>query len=515
MKLSTFLLTFLSCLLSSILLTPFFRRLGIRLGALDYPKERKIHLEPIPRIGGLSIFSSFYLGLLFTFLIDDNLSKTLIWDTKIHYFLFGALVGFGAGLFDDFRSIGSGTKLALQILAASIAFWGGIRIESLLGYSLHHPALEYLLTILWFILFINAINLIDGLDGLAAGITLLLCLTIGYFSFSREQYIIAGGFFALGGAVLGFLRYNFNPASIFMGDGGSYFIGYTIAALSIMGASKIETGAVLLIPLLALGIPVFDTILSPLRRFIFGQKIFQADRSHIHHRLIELGFSTRKAVFLIYGISLGLCVFSIILVNLRNETIGIFLIILLLAAFFMVKKLRYFEYFAWDKIYGWVRDITDEAGLNRERRTFLNLQERIIGSKNLEEIWENAVIAIHKLGFNLAELHLNKERKASSSPPTQDCHQTQGYRDHIEHSGDKNHAPWVWARPNELSHPIESQNEVLRIELPLINNENHSFGKLHLIKDLKREPMDYYTLRRVESLRRAIIRAIDQRAKNA
>ena len=405
---------------------------------------------------------------------------------------------------------------------------GGVQIENILylKLNLYHPLLSYGITIFWFLLLINAVNLIDGLDGLAGGITFFVSLITGLFAIWRGQYAIAMMFFILSGATLGFLRYNFNPATIFLGDGGSYFIGYLIAGLSILGISKGETGAVLLILLVAMGVPVFDTILSPVRRFLLGQKIFHPDKSHIHHRLIAMGLSMRKAVLTLYGISIGLGVVSIILVNLQDGVIGIFLIILGVGAMLLTKKLGYFEYFALDKIYGWIKDITDETGLNRERRTFLSLQIEITASKTPEEMWQNICRALEKLKFSRAEFYLGSA--GGKNKGDGDGSATQKEREKMENkvklsesdatnlsmiTKRENSMAWIWSREQFHSGADPLADRLLKIDLPLGNGEDVSFGILRLIKDLKKEPIDYYTLRRVESLRRAVVGAMDRMAK--
>jgi len=212
---------------------------------------------------------------------------------------------------------------------------------------------SYLVTVFWFILFINAVNIVDGLDGLAAGIVVFASLVMVILSILQDDFLSAIFFAAMAGAALGFLRYNFNPASIFLGDGGSYFLGYSIAAFSIMGSVKSQVSVALLIPLLALGIPLFDTLLSPLRRFLLGKKLFQPDAAHFHHRLLEKGLTARNAVYVIYLITLFLCIISIAIVNIRDERAGLFVIVLGAAAVIFVRKLGYFEYFGSKKIYSW------------------------------------------------------------------------------------------------------------------------------------------------------------------
>jgi len=332
---TTQLAIFLISLALSLALTPLAARLGTRLGAVDEPDKRKVHTRAIPRFGGAAIVVSFLLTLTCASLFfHTNISDLLVLNSKLAVILFGALIVFGVGLVDDVHRLGWASKFIFQILGATAAILGGLQIGhlNLFGLSLDLGFFGYLVTVFWFLLFINAINLIDGLDGLAAGISFFACAIMVIFSMIMKNCLVASLFAALGGATLGFLRYNFNPARVFLGDGGSYFLGYAIAALSIMGSIKSHMGAIMLIPLVGMGVPLFDTLLSPIRRFILGQNMFNPDKSHVHHRLVEMGLSTRKAVLLIYGISIVLFVFSLVWINFRNEQIGLFLIILAAAS---------------------------------------------------------------------------------------------------------------------------------------------------------------------------------------
>jgi len=279
---TTLLFLFLIALGFALVLTPAVKWLGVRLGALDVPMERKVHTVPVPRIGGLAVFLAFVATMALTNLYVTNVSALFVFDDRVAFGVGGALVVFGCGLWDDFRRINPGIKLLLQILGASLAFSGDISIGGIFlgGRGIEFGILSYVVTIFWFLLFINAVNLIDGLDGLASGMVLFTSILMVILSVMAGNYLNGMYFAALGGAVLGFLRYNFNPASIFLGDGGSYFLGYTVAALSIMGSVKSQVGALMLIPLLALGVPMFDTIFAPLRRWVRGREMFHPDRGH-------------------------------------------------------------------------------------------------------------------------------------------------------------------------------------------------------------------------------------------
>jgi UDP-GlcNAc:undecaprenyl-phosphate GlcNAc-1-phosphate transferase len=478
---TTILATFILSLILSMALTPIAKMIGIKFRALDVPNERKVHVKSIPRTGGLAIFLSVLFALFLCSFLNTNVSNLLLINRQIVFLFSGGLVCFGIGLCDDFKRLGPAIKIFFQIVAATLAFCGKIHIGhfEIFAVSIQFGFLSYFLTVFWFIFFINAVNLVDGLDGLAGGIVVFAAVIMVILSILRADFLTAMFFAALSGGVLGFLRYNFNPATIFLGDGGSYFLGYTIAGLSIMGSAKSQIGAVVLIPLLALGVPLFDTILSPLRRFVRGKKIFLPDKDHIHHRLLSLGLSANKAVLLIYAISASLCILAIILVNLRDEQAGLFLIILGGGAGFLVRKLGYFNYFSSQTIYRWLNDIVETVGFSRKRRSLLSFQIDINNSVNLEDLWFNACKAFDWLKFDSAEMKIDN---MSAIKP------------------ERIHGVFTWRRNGFNNNTDVCKDCLLKIELPLLYNGKKSYGTLWLIKDLKIDAINNFTLRRIEHL---------------
>jgi UDP-GlcNAc:undecaprenyl-phosphate GlcNAc-1-phosphate transferase len=481
---TTILVIFFISLIISLVLTPLIGKLGVRLGAIDNPGERKVHTEPIPRSGGLAIFISFIVTACVVSRLGTNISDLISIDRRMVFLLAGAIVTFGIGLFDDFHRLGPKIKFVFQVIGASLAFYGGMSITtaSFFGFLLKYKAISYIITVLWFLLFINAVNLVDGLDGLAGGIIVFASMVIVILSILSENYLSALYFAILCGSVLGFLRYNFNPASIFLGDGGSYFLGYAIAGLSILGSVKSQTGAAMVIPLLALGVPLFDTIFSPIRRFVRGREMFHPDSGHIHHKLINLGLTTRKVVLIIYGITLSLCIIAVIVINLRDERAGLFLIILGIAAVIFIRKIGYLEYLASDKFYGWFRDISDQTGMRHERRSFLNHQIELSRSADINALWEKLVEIAGFLELDFIEMKLTDQAARSDQPKLPAFEFSNGGMDP---------AMMDW-------------NRMMHINLPL-SNKDCEFGTLTIARDLVQSPLTPFTLRRVEQLRRTII----------
>jgi UDP-GlcNAc:undecaprenyl-phosphate/decaprenyl-phosphate GlcNAc-1-phosphate transferase len=304
---------FLIALAISAALTPAVRRIAIAAGALDEAGGRRVHTGRIPRLGGLAVALAFFVPLFALFLMDSSLGRLFFEDKRRFVGLgVGSVVVLGLGVWDDLRGTRARQKLLFQCLAAFIAWWGGYGIDAV---ALPYVGVVYFgwlslpMTIFWFVGVINALNLIDGLDGLAAGIAFFACITNLVVGTMNDSVLVMLLSAALGGGLLGFLMYNFNPASIFMGDTGSMFLGFILAATSLLGSTiKSSTAVSILVPIIALGVPITDVVWALARRLRARRSIFSADRGHIHHRLLDLGLSQRRAVIILYGASLALTV---------------------------------------------------------------------------------------------------------------------------------------------------------------------------------------------------------------
>ena len=306
------------------LIVPIVRRLGLRWDLVDTPDHRKQHTRPMVRLGGVGIVIGFSLALSLTWLLGGFADlppdkDQLIWTT-----LAGALCFFVIGLADDLFALPPLPRLLGQLLVA-IAVWGeGVRIGSielpfgLLGsspYLVLPDGLSLLATVIWLVGITNAINWLDGLDGLAAGVSGIAAAGLLSVSFSLHQPAAGLLAAALAGACLGFLRHNFNPARIFMGDGGSYFLGFALAAISIVGPAKGLTSVSLLLPILILSLPLADMSAVIMGRLSEGRSPFYPDRRHLHHRLLRAGLSHRRTVVLIYAFTQWLAALALVVAN--------------------------------------------------------------------------------------------------------------------------------------------------------------------------------------------------------
>ncbi|MDD5593816.1 MAG: MraY family glycosyltransferase [Candidatus Margulisbacteria bacterium] len=298
----TFLATFLIALILTILITPMVRSFAPEIGAVDKPAERKVHTHSIPRTGGIAIYFGFAVAVLFGLLLGAE-HGIKINPHPILGILLGGSIVLLMGLMDDMRRLKPLTKLFWQVVGASVAIYFGVEISFVTNPINGILPLGFIaipLTLLWLVGMTNAVNLIDGLDGLAAGVTLIAAGTLFFVALRTHQPGAALLMLALAGTALGFLRYNFFPASIFLGDSGSYFLGFVLAASAIIGVFKTTLVVALFLPLLILAVPIFDTTFAIVRRIKDRKNLFAADDKHIHHLLLRLGLTQREAVLSIY-----------------------------------------------------------------------------------------------------------------------------------------------------------------------------------------------------------------------
>lgn len=308
----------------SLFLTPVAKKLAIKMGAIDVPTDkRRVHTKPIPRMGGLAIYAAFTICM---FLFSDIDSQKLLG------IFIGSTILVITGMVDDIKPLRASLKLLIQIVAALVLVKFGFRIEFLSNFLndqgyIFFDGLSIPITVIWIVGITNTINLVDGLDGLATGIATIAALTFAYVSYSTGNVQVAVLSLMLAGASLGFLPHNFNPASIFMGDTGAYFLGFVLAAISIEGTLKGTTALTLIVPVLALGLPIFDTTFAIIRRAFNKKPIFGADKGHFHHRLLHIGMDQRRAVLVIYFISILMGTTAVAFINNAMINVSILLVI--------------------------------------------------------------------------------------------------------------------------------------------------------------------------------------------
>ncbi len=306
----------------SCALTPLVKLLAKKVGAMDVPKdERRMHHTPIPRMGGLAIF----LGFLISVLIFQKLNER----PELAGILLGSVVILILGVLDDILTLRALPKFLVQIVAAVIVVLYGCRIDTFMGFKVP-DWLSYPVSVIWIVAITNAINFIDGLDGLAAGVSAISAGTMLIVALlllpDPTAMVCAILLAALVGACVGFIPYNFNPATIFMGDTGSTFLGFMLASISIFGLFKTYAVISFAVPFLVLGLPIFDICFAVIRRLAHGQSPMHADRGHVHHRLIDMGFSQKQAVAISYLLSAILGLSAVVLTDRGEIQAMIFLI---------------------------------------------------------------------------------------------------------------------------------------------------------------------------------------------
>ncbi|MBQ6756473.1 MAG: undecaprenyl/decaprenyl-phosphate alpha-N-acetylglucosaminyl 1-phosphate transferase [Oscillospiraceae bacterium] len=314
----------------SFITTPIVRLFAQKVGAVDVPKDsRRVHNHPIPRMGGLAIFIGFVLSVVLFADVDNQMRGILL----------GAVIIVVVGVVDDITPLPALLKLVIQIAAALVAVAFGVRIEFLANpiwwsetMYLDLSFLSIPITVLWIVGLTNAVNLIDGLDGLACGVSAIASIAMMTIALAMGQWNTAVILAALVGACFGFMPFNLNPARIFMGDTGALMLGYVMACISITGLLKFYAIISFAVPLLALGLPIFDTAFAIIRRLAHGQNPMSPDRGHFHHRLIDMGLSQKQAVALLYAIS-AILGFAAVLIATSGEMRAIVLVFAFCVAF--------------------------------------------------------------------------------------------------------------------------------------------------------------------------------------
>ncbi len=392
----------------AIAVTPLTIRLAHRFNMVDIPDSRKVHSRPTPRIGGIAIYIPMMAITLSLFLFDNTVRNYLLENQlKITALLSISTFIFIVGLTDDIKGLRARTKILCQLGASIIVCALGFRINSICfsgGQVLELGLLSWPLTILWIVGITNAVNLIDGLDGLAAGLSAVACGVMVVLSIYFEQMVMCIIMTSLLGALIGFLFFNFNPAKIFMGDCGSLFLGFVIASSSVMFATKSHALVSLTLPILALGIPIFDTLFSIVRRYLERRSLFSPDFEHFHHRLLALGLKQRHIVIAAYLITLmaaGFGMFMIFTRSFQSILIFISILILLVLAFRLLGLFKFGEMLA---ILRKKHILTNHIKLEKE--SFEKARLHFYRAKTFSQWWDSVCAAAVGMNFNTVLLSL-------------------------------------------------------------------------------------------------------------
>lgn len=430
--------------------------------------DRHLHVQPLPRLGGVAIFFSFLFSLTVAFLLGllrPSLGIGIASVKSLWSILLPGVVVFALGVWDDMRPVSAYVKFGVQAIAAAMLFAFGLRILDLPVLFGHHQFSWFLslpLTILWVLAITNAFNLIDGLDGLAAGSALFSTLVVFVISLFSQSFVVSLMTLALAGSILGFLRFNFNPATIFLGDCGSLFIGFMLSALALRGAQKAPTIIAVAIPVVSFGLPILETTLSVLRRLIAGRPVFSADREHIHHKLLARGLSHRQVVIVLYAVSAIFALLSLFLLWPTGSTLGLVLAVLGTGIWLGVQRLGYLEF-------GEIRRVAQRT--IEQRQIFVNnlairrAMEDLKMSSEYAQVCRILVEAFSSNDFDAFEIHC---QQLSSEEP-----EVHGLRHFYTNDGQPR---LQWSRPG--SHfPFQARG-AWSLTLDLITEGNRRCGSM-------------------------------------
>jgi UDP-GlcNAc:undecaprenyl-phosphate GlcNAc-1-phosphate transferase len=404
---------FVACLI----LTPIFRDIFRSYGVVDQPdRKRKVHAHPIPRIGGIPIALAYAFSL---YSFSDQATPLTEYRSLALRLTPAALLVLATGLIDDLLGLKPWQKLIGQVGAAGLAYWAGVRVFGVAGYT-DVAWWSLPLTVLWLLVCANAFNLVDGLDGLAAGMGLVAALTISAAALMNGLTPLAYVSIPLAGVLVGFLCHNFNPATVFLGDSGSLLIGFLLGCYGAIWTQKSATLIGIAVPLLALAIPMLDVLLAILRRFLRNQPIFSADRGHIHHRLLDRGMTPRRAVLVLYLVCAMAAAFALLLTLPHGGRYYGFVILAVCGvALFGIRELRYVEFgLASRLLFGGELQRTLGGQIRLER-----LAEDFVQAQDEEECWRLLIASARDFGFCEVRIHLRGKKctEVLTSLPSEEC----------------------------------------------------------------------------------------------
>jgi len=470
-----FLGTFFLALLSAFVLTRFVRDFANAHGWVAAPtNERHLHSNPLPRLGGVAIFLSFSccvgLAVLWAVPRPHTLSPHFLRITAT--ILVPAALVFLLGVYDDLRGAGPYFKFSVQAVAATILYAGGLRIVNIPVVFGDRPLpwfVGLLFTIIWVLAITNAFNLIDGLDGLAAGAALFSTLVAFVVALLNGPSLVAVMTIALAGAILGFLRFNFNPATIFLGDSGSLFIGFLLSALSLYGAQKAPTIVAIAIPIVSFGLPILETVLSVIRRLISGRPVFTADREHIHHKLLQHGLTHRQVVILLYGVSACFAMLSLFLLWPTGSSLGLVLAVLGIGIWIGVQHLGYLEFGELARV---AHRTLDQPQIFVNNLAIRRATEELKVARDYEQVRRILLAAFGSNDFDGFEL------KVELLPGERGSFETHGSLETIDASAQRRRESFRWNKPKPSSSKAQDGSAVWTIALDLESSSNRHRGTL-------------------------------------
>jgi UDP-GlcNAc:undecaprenyl-phosphate/decaprenyl-phosphate GlcNAc-1-phosphate transferase len=484
----TYFLLFVVATCSSLVLTPIMRRLCQRFHWLDEPKDtRRLHAVAIPRLGGVAVFLSVLLGLL-PLLLIRNLFTDSLRSSAPHLLviLVPACLTLILGVFDDLFGLKAPQKFTGLAVIGVIFYLMGGRIESLsipfVG-SVELPIVVGLaLTVVWVVSIANAFNLLDGMDGLATGAAIFSSLVIMLISLTLDRPLVIAVALVFCGALVGFLRYNFNPASIFLGDSGALFVGFMLAALSVEGTQKASTAVAVAIPIIAFGLPMVDTGFTIVRRFISGKPLFQGDREHIHHMLLERGWSQRRTALVLYGVCAFFGLLTLLFVGNSGHLTALVLFVVGVAIMIGVGHLRYHEV---DELKASVKRNVSDRRVRGANNTRVRRATRSVSRANtLDELFK-AVVEVLEIGeFARAVIIVGRSGEAEWNAGVLAREQSKSALPRAQIREERIY--WYWAREDRQPVDLTVSEGLWVIRLPLTSGSG-VIGHLNLYRQIGQE----------------------------
>ena len=481
---------FLIATFASLVITPLIRRLCQRFQLLDVPADdRRLHQKGIPRLGGVAIYLSCVIALSALIFTDNNLTLALrSYRSDFLVVLVPATLVLLLGIYDDLRGTNAVVKFLVLGLIASLFYAMGGRIETLpipfVGVFTLHPVIGYLITVFWLVGIANAFNLIDGMDGLASGAALFSSMVILVLSLARAHPLSIVVTLVLCGALVGFLRYNFNPASIFLGDSGALFVGFLLAGLSVVGVQKATTAVAVITPILAFGLPVVDTGVTMARRMISGRPIFQGDAEHIHHMLLARGWSQRRVVLILYGVC---ALFGLLAAGSMTTSSPMTAFVLFVISVVVIMGVGHLRYHEVDELRAGVKRTVGDRRIRvanniRVRRAGLALSK----ASNLNEIFEAVRQMLEFEEFAFAELQLGQPGRADVNERAFAASERRRLHGELELVNGQ--VVWSWKRNGLDDDDVTASSNYWCFRLPL-STKNGEFGWLNLYRPLVAPPL--------------------------
>jgi UDP-GlcNAc:undecaprenyl-phosphate/decaprenyl-phosphate GlcNAc-1-phosphate transferase len=487
---NTYFALFLIATFASLIITPMVRRLCVRFKLMDVPADlRRVHKSAIPRLGGVAIFASALIALSTLPLVSNLLTQSLRTRTpELFIMLIPATLVLLLGVYDDLRGTNATVKFLGLGLIATLFYAMGGRIETLaipfVG-GIHLPStIGFVITVFWLVGIANAFNLIDGVDGLAPGAALFSSMVILIISLAGNNTLTIVVALVLCGALTGFLRYNFNPASIFLGDSGALFVGFLLAALSILGAQKATTAVAVITPILAFGLPVVDTGMTMARRLVSGRPIFQGDGEHIHHMLLARGWSQRRVVLILYAVCAVFGLLAALSTKTSSPLTGFVLFVITVAVTVAVGHLRYHE--VEELRAGVKRTVGDRrarvANNIRVRRASLALSK----ATTLNELFEAVREMLEFEEFAYANVQLGKPWRAEVNERAFKATRQRGSLQQIELRNGR--IVWSWKQDGVNEDEITASGAFCCFRLPL-STKSGEWGWINLYRQVDAPPL--------------------------